>query len=112
MQKPKGEPQIALVLRVDIRDAVLVAQDLEACFEPLDGERARFGRQAGAQIKHADPSRRTAEQQQRRRQPQDPAHDAHGVQARFTMTVFFVVKCSSIASSVASFPRPEDLTPP
>ena len=39
----------------------------------------------------------------------EPAHRHH---AMFTMMVFLCVKCSSIASSEASLPRPEDFTPP
>jgi hypothetical protein len=33
-------------------------------------------------------------------------------QPMFTMMVFLCVKCSSIASSEASLPSPEDFTPP
>ena len=44
--------------------------------------------------------------------PQPGSAAPHGPQPMFTMMVFLWVKCSSIASSEASLPRPEDFTPP
>jgi hypothetical protein len=112
MHEAQREPQVALVRRPDMRDAESVAHDLDRRFEACGAQRALRLRQAGAQIDEARTRDGDGQQDEARENSADPAQGLHRAHVMLTMTVFLVVKCSSIASSVASLPRPDVFTPP
>ena len=111
MDITQPERGVAVVAGPDRGYPVFVTKDFHRPGDAREGNLAVQVGQRGAQPEEAgdepDDDHADGDADEPAEQAEDEAH-----QAISRMMVFLWVKCSSIASSEASFPKPDCLTPP